>query len=261
MTSIKAVLGSQKWQGVPPDLWLLSRVCNVEKVVEESLSVDAMLLPSGQGFIIALNKDQSPERQRFSWAHELAHVMLSNGSCSQIRSRTKATRRTHTGQDEERACERLAAEILMPKIMFRRWATRAGWTLSSIPKLANLFKTSLTATAIRLVELAPEPCLLTLWRPCREGGFLLRPAWNTQSSPCGISKLFLNFPMDKLAFWPIYKAFGVQELVTGTVSLGSRVHGSLTYQKARCEASGFGRGQNRKVLSLTYLRRGTLPII
>ena len=62
---------------------------------------------------VTLNEDRPVVRQRFTLAHELAHVFLGSGS-------TKAAFRTAMNtrsQDDERLCDAVAAAILVPRIL------------------------------------------------------------------------------------------------------------------------------------------------
>ena len=77
-------------------------------------------------------------RQRFTVAHELAHVILE-------RTGRNAPR---TGRSVERVCDMLAAECLMPTSVFEA-GLPTTLALSDIEHLSRVFDTSIPATAIR----------------------------------------------------------------------------------------------------------------
>ncbi len=59
----------------------------------------------------------------------------------------------------ERRANRYAADLLLPEGMFRKAARSKPATFAIVRELATLFETSLTATAIRLVELGSSPAM------------------------------------------------------------------------------------------------------
>src|SRR5690606_5481724 len=60
----------------------------------------------------------------------------------------------------ERRANRFAAELLLPRNMFKRVARERAITFGTARDLASSFQTSLTATVIRLVELSAYPALV-----------------------------------------------------------------------------------------------------
>jgi len=100
---------------------------------------------------IILNADDSPERQRWTTAHELAHHVLSIGK----RSPADAFRiKTGGPDDDESLCDRFAAEILMPSSLVRRKAAEVKHgRFDKAALLANIFEVSVVAMRIRLREL------------------------------------------------------------------------------------------------------------
>lgn len=86
----------------------------------------------------------SPQRRRFTIAHELGHIIVDSAG----------PRGPQFGEELERLCDMFATEILMPKREFLGLASKSI-AIEEIFRLARLFETSLTSTAIRYAELLP----------------------------------------------------------------------------------------------------------
>lgn len=128
----------------PTNLETVGQRIGVQEIVYESFPGSGELHRVKQGFRIVCSSDQSTARQRFTIAHELAHVVLE-------RTGRNAPR---TGKLVERVCDMLAAEFLMPTSVFEDLLP-AKLTISGILELAAAFHTSVTTTAIRCAELRP----------------------------------------------------------------------------------------------------------
>jgi hypothetical protein len=126
----------------PTDLDALGRRIDVREIVYESFPGSGELHRLKGGYRIVCSSDQPHSRQRFTVAHELAHVILA-------RSGRNAPRE---GRDVERLCDMLATECLMPTALFEAEIPRQ-LTFRAISALADRFDTSLTATALRCAEL------------------------------------------------------------------------------------------------------------
>ena len=151
------------------DLLELAKKWSVTKVEERPIESDAMLMPNGSGYSIILKKVSQPgqlRRQRFSLAHELGHLLLQESE----KTRKALKYRGHGYSDEEeRLCDQIAAEILMPRMAFYEDGWMEGWSLKSLRTLAGTYDTSLPATAVRMVDLMPEEALMGVWKVSEEG--------------------------------------------------------------------------------------------
>ena len=128
----------------PTDLIDMGRKVGVQEISYESFPGSGELHKEKGGYRIVCSLDQLPSRQRFTVAHELAHVILE-------RTGRNAPR---VGKSVERVCDMLAAECLMPTSVFEA-RLPATLTLSDIANLARTFDTSITATAIRCAQFRP----------------------------------------------------------------------------------------------------------
>ncbi len=109
--------------------------------------------PDGK-HIITVNSRESPERQRFTVCHEIAHVILGlPSSHSEVPSWSYAKRHPN-----EVACDWFAAELLMPYKQWLAAVPSAEPSLDIIDRLADEFRCSYPAAASRYATLAAIPC-------------------------------------------------------------------------------------------------------
>ena len=126
----------------PTDLDHLGQKLGVREVALEQLPGSGELHKTKTGYRIVCSTDQPVSRQRFTVAHELAHIILETSGRNAPRS----------GIEVERICDSLAAECLMPTSVFLRFLPDRI-VAADISRLAEIFTTSRTATAIRCAEL------------------------------------------------------------------------------------------------------------
>lgn len=128
-------------------------------VYEPLTGCEARLLGLGDKAIITVRKDAPRERQRFSAAHELGHWMRDRGKMA-FSCEAKVFAQEWNADNPERRANRYAADLLLPTTMFTPRARNREITFASVHELAKAFQTSLTATAIRLVELGSFPAMI-----------------------------------------------------------------------------------------------------
>ena len=110
--------------------------------------------------VITVNSQAISTRQRFSAAHELGHWHYDRGR-SLVCWSNDINNPARTSLDPERVADSYAADLLMPRFLFRPMAKKIGKvSFQAVEALRKEFRTSLTATAIRLVEHGPEPAIL-----------------------------------------------------------------------------------------------------
>ncbi len=123
---------------------------------------DARLVRGPKLSIITVRRNiREPGKRRFAIAHELGHHELH-----------RATRQLDlcTGRDlvylysnvrpEEPEANAFAAELLMPTPLFAPRCQRVPPSFALIENLAAAFATSLTATALRYIEICDAPCAI-----------------------------------------------------------------------------------------------------
>lgn len=99
------------------------------------------------GFVIFVDSDEPPYRQRFTAAHELAHLMLHKDSIGDGIEDNYLLRAEGLSNRQEAEANALAADIVMPKILISE-AMSAG--MVTVDELAKAFKVSKIAMGIRL---------------------------------------------------------------------------------------------------------------
>ena len=230
--------------------------------------IDAMLVPLSGGYSVVIDERAPEARQRYSLAHEMAHIMLleSDPASEYL---TKAPRfRTADADDrmwraEERLCDEIAAELVMPEKLFSAEVANLGHSLRHLPSLANRFRTSLTATAIRYWELLPEPCQLFRWRTAESNVRRLKPEWQMRNKAPGLSispvtALSLTrrneFSAVKENWHTLRFLFSYESLLTKYIGNKDSYVRPLTFE---AEHLGFGNPGNRNVISAVYLDPST----
>jgi len=124
---------------------------------------EARIVGANDAAIIAVNQRASAERQRFSICHELGHWIYHRRRML-LCSADDIERPSAESNNLERVADRFASELLMPAYLFAPLAASFGRpSMHVVRKLAEIFKTSQTATAIRLVEMSQEPMILTCY--------------------------------------------------------------------------------------------------
>lgn len=123
-------------------------------------SCEARIIGFQDRAIISVDPSRSKRRQRFSVAHELGHWHHHRGRSFVCRSDDIGSP-NRTALDPERVADSYAADLLMPEYLFRPWARRdKRLTIEAISALSDAFATSLTATALRAIDLGPSPAML-----------------------------------------------------------------------------------------------------
>ena len=125
--------------------------------------VSSMLLRHGNKFGIIYSKHVASEGfQHFSIGHELGHYFLpghvDHVFIDKVCHRSKAG--FVSSDIYEMEADHFSAGLLMPKKLFRITLERTKPGLMAIEKAAKQCKTSLTATAIRYVELTNEAIVI-----------------------------------------------------------------------------------------------------
>jgi Zn-dependent peptidase ImmA (M78 family) len=114
---------------------------------------------SDVGFIVVNRRFEGTPKARFVIAHELGHYVQHPGVdqfelCTD--SDLHAWYQTSGAEPEANA---FAAELLMPSVFFVPKCNKINKpNLHHVRELAEIFQTSLTATALRLIECSGEPC-------------------------------------------------------------------------------------------------------
>jgi hypothetical protein len=129
------------------------------------------------GFRARLRRSSTPERARFSLAHEICHTFFYE-LVPEMKFRPHPT-----DPLEERLCDIGAAELLMPVGAVRRSAQDLPVALSTLFRLASEYSVSIPAMFLRLRALSLWRCELSEWRTLSDGTLTLHQLYGGKSLP------------------------------------------------------------------------------
>lgn len=159
------------------DLYYIAERCGA-RVREASLSgCDARIIGLSGNAIIKVSNTLQPARKRFSVGHEIGHWVKQHGKDSAFRCEpAKGFQKwLRDGFDLEKQADQFAAQLLMPESMFQPLITDEELDFQTVRELKKIFETSLSATAIRTIELSPSPALLVVTEGQRRKWFVPGP--------------------------------------------------------------------------------------
>lgn len=110
--------------------------------------------------IVTVTTGISPERRRFSIAHEIGHWEQHRGQSFSCRVEERALDKAE--KSKEREADDYASSLMMPTGMFKEAikGAKGGVSLALVNDLGTTFKASFPAAAIRFAELSGEPVVL-----------------------------------------------------------------------------------------------------
>lgn len=124
----------------------------------------SLLVRNGQSVVVIDNRHQGRRRQRFTLAHELAHLLLIQAGldCSEEPSHNRDST-LGTGKVLEKLADRIAATLLLPAPLVQACsASQPSW--QSLADLCQLFDVSVDSMGIRLIQTGTWNCALINWR-------------------------------------------------------------------------------------------------
>jgi Zn-dependent peptidase ImmA (M78 family) len=233
----------------------------IKEIRKANISVDGILLPARDGFVLTLNENQHPTRQRFTCAHEIAHTFFHPLHCSLRNAEHEEATRLKIGSSNlEHLCDIAAKHILMPDQMFRQAALRFGVSIEAINYLADIFQTSIPATALRFVEVSREPIILILSQIYEkpESSPKLRVRWSSQKRKTSSSSSYFIppfVPIDKES--KIHQAYKTEGICRGFDNFNIANLKGAYYT----ESKSFGSEDNKYVISLVFVEAQTKRLI
>lgn len=123
--------------------------------------VSGMLFRDGRSIVIGINTAHHDNRQRFTIAHEIGHLVLHRSPVYLDTVHHRDTRAALGTDDEEIEANQFAASLLMPASFIRRDLEDGRFNVDdlhagddvSLRKLAERYKVSTRAMTLRLVNL------------------------------------------------------------------------------------------------------------
>ena len=142
------------------DIEAIAYYCGAIVKYSELESCAARIVGLNNRAVISVGSTSTRGRQRFSIAHELGHWMLDRGKTAHLCKESDLSAPWESRQDPESRANEFAAELLMPRVMFKALAKDREVTFKTVEELARMFQTSRTATAIRLIQLGSLPAMV-----------------------------------------------------------------------------------------------------
>jgi Zn-dependent peptidase ImmA (M78 family) len=117
--------------------------------------MDATTVPCPTGYVTCLHNPDDPYRLRFTYAHELAHIILKHFVEFDVLNLTPAEIRIL-----DREADIFASELLMPEEWMRQYAN-PPCSARELGRLKGLFEVSWEALIRRLDELGIQPAYVS----------------------------------------------------------------------------------------------------
>ncbi len=143
---------------VPVDLPRLAWRLKVDNIAYLPIIEDGRLETDGSRARILVRKSSNATRQRFTIAHELGHLLLTQAG------QTAVERRLTTDNEVERFCDQFAAALLLPRSWVSDCFGGKAQTLDTVRELARATDTSLAASLVRLQQTLGWRSMLLQWQ-------------------------------------------------------------------------------------------------
>lgn len=132
--------------------------------LEDDLPFAGSLTPGPDRLVVRLRASDTPERRRFSGFHEVGHTF--QPGYREVRNfRCDSGPGTLVRDPVESLADVAGAELLMPRSFFVADVLDADFGMDTVVALASAYEASIEATALRYVQLRPEPTLLIVLAP------------------------------------------------------------------------------------------------
>lgn len=146
-------------------------------VVEQRLTrAAASIVKVGNHSTIRIPPTDTPERKRFSIAHELGHLLMDHVESIQKVCSNDDMMNWYQSTQETQA-NFFASELILPSMLVSRRCDIENINLEPIKQIATDFRASLTATAIKFVRLCPEKCAVVYSVKGKIKWFYKSPDW------------------------------------------------------------------------------------
>ncbi|MEE8523536.1 MAG: ImmA/IrrE family metallo-endopeptidase [Thermoanaerobaculia bacterium] len=144
------------------DVEAIAQFCGATVVYDRLCGSEGRLVSLRDHAVITVERSSHRFRRRFSAAHELGHWMFDRGEQDLDCDRPRF--HVWPGGSPEKRANRWAADLLMPQSLFVPDAESREMTFATVRELARRYRTSITATAFRLIEHGSFPAMLVCSR-------------------------------------------------------------------------------------------------
>lgn len=220
VAELAAFCDHHAWDGRPEDLMislcegLLDEIgCTVPVNVEALASArgavvrtndkahTGFLYPEDDRLVVVVPASDTPGRRRFTVCHEVCHTFFPDFR-EREGQREQSIGTFDPGEHVEYLCDLGAAELLLPRQSFA-WLLREDFTLDDILELARIFEASVTATAVRCVDLSEGPAAVVVLEPDGQGLLAVRSA---RGSAMQVPAAGTAVPSTSLLYGALHKA-------------------------------------------------------
>lgn len=164
------------------DVEAIAQYCNATIVYKPLRGCEGQILGFKDRAIITVDKERSFERQRFTAGHELGHWMYDRQRMAIVCTSEMMDSSWQTSSIEKRANE-FSANLLLPRRLLRGKVLGRDVTFEVVADIASEFQTSLTATAIKIVDDGNSPAMVIACRNGRRVWFRRGPDVPTELFP------------------------------------------------------------------------------
>lgn len=144
----------------PIDIEAIARSLGAKLEYEPILHDGSLEQLAPKKFLIRVKKNVSRRRQRYTIAHEVAHIIFSLAKQSEIRSLVEESLIQEgiafDEFDEERICNYVAAFLLVPSSVAKQLASWESFTIERIEKASKIWQVSLEVLLRRILALMPS---------------------------------------------------------------------------------------------------------
>ncbi len=149
----------------PVPLHVLASFQGIRTIERVEMESSGRLITSAGGSIVQVNSRESPFRQNFTIAHEIAHTFFPSFLVSPAPILDDHTGHYPPVDEEEYLCDIGASALLLPARWLQPACAELNPSLDNLNRLASRFRASLEATARAIARLDAWPFALVFWEP------------------------------------------------------------------------------------------------
>ena len=182
-------------------------------------------------------------------AHELGHLLLQKCGISESITSAKYRSSDEGNLAEEQLCDQIAAEILMPRMVFYEDGWMEGWSLRSLRTLAGKYDTSIPATAVRMIDLMPDEALMGVWKVSGDDGESAKLQW------AHVGKTAYRVPSGSVSskrLALVTKAWNSERVESGAAPVQDSRFERIRLLDVPAEAMAWGKDEYKQVMVYYY---------
>lgn len=253
-------IATDKTSKPPVNIEAIAKSIGAE-ITYEQMFCDGSLEEIGQNkYLIKVNEKSNRLRQRFTIAHEIAHVILRTGDRTKISSFLEKNYPKREGfvidwSDEEKICDLISASLLVPPSIARLFSDWKSFSIQKVARASREWQVSLSTFLWSVFAIAQyeggfiwyktarglddtsDICLNHWWSkfPKSQKIYIPKTVFLRVSNPINLNYSLVDFSRNEERFHPRVKF---------------EFEGLSEYRAMRIKA--FGKGKEKKVLVIVY---------